>query len=128
MLVSAASEPSSLTNMMGFGWDAADTNIQFMHNDGSGTATKVDMGSNFSVPSADRTKMYETIIFVAPGSGSDIGYRITDLTTGNISEDTVNTNLVVNTTMIAPRGWMSVGGTSSVIGIALSNLYIETDF
>ena len=31
--------PSTLTNMFGMGYDSADTNIQFMHNDGAGTAT-----------------------------------------------------------------------------------------
>lgn len=120
--------PSTLTNMMGFGWDSTDTNIQFMTNDSSGTATKIDLGASFPVPTANRTKMYETIIFVAPGPSTSIGYKITDLATGAIAEGTVSSDLVANTTYLAPRGYMSVGGTSSVIGIAFSNLYVETDY
>ena len=120
--------PSTLTNMMGFGWDSADANIQFMTNDSSGTATKIDLGASFPVPTVNRTKMYETIIFVAPGPSTSIGYKITDLATGAIAEGTVSSNLVANTTYLAPRGYMSVGGTSSVIGIAFSNMYVETDY
>ena len=42
----------------GFGWDAADTNIQFMRNDGSGTATKIDLGatSRCQPPTAPRLR------------------------------------------------------------------------
>lgn len=120
-------EPSTLTNMLGFGWNAADTNIQWMHNDGSGTATKVDLGGNFPVPTVDRTKVYEAAIFVAP-NGSTIYYEFTDLATSNVATGSVTTNIPSNTTLLAPRGWMSVGGTSSVIGIALMSLYIETDY
>lgn len=120
-------EPSSLTNMCGFGYDAADTNIQFMRNDGSGTATKVDLGSDFPVPTADRTKAYECGMFVAP-NGTEIFYEFRDLATGNVATGSVTTDLPVNTTLLGAVGYMSAGGTSSVIGIALMNLYIETDF
>lgn len=120
-------QPSSIVNILGFGWDAADTNIQWMNNDGSGTATKTDLGANFPVPTADRTKVYEAAIFVAP-NGSTIYYEFTDLATGNVATGSVTTDIPTNTTLLAPRGWMSVGGTSSVIGIALMSLYIETDY
>ena len=120
-------QPSSIVNIMGFGWDAADANIQFMHNDAAGTATKVDMGANFAVPTSDRTKVYECSIFCAPNASS-VTYQITDLATGNTAAGTASTDLPANTTLLAPRGWMSVGGTNSVIGIALMGLYIESDF
>lgn len=41
---------------------------------------------------------------------------------------TVDTNLPANTTMLGPRGWCSVGGTSSAIGFGLCKLYIESDY
>ena len=43
--------------------------------------------------------------------------------TGNVTTD-----LPVNTTLLAPRGYISVGGTSSVIGMALMGLCIDTDY
>ena len=120
-------QPSSIVNIMGFGWDAADANIQFMHNDGAGTATKVDMGASFPVPTVDRTSIYECSIFCAPNASS-VTYQITNLASGATASGTASTDLPANTTLLAPRGWMSVGGTNSVIGIALMGLYIESDF
>jgi hypothetical protein len=120
-------QPSSLTNMCGVGWDAADTNIQFMYG-GSGAATKVNLGASFPVPTVDRTKTYEIAIFSPPGVTQSISYEITELGTSNVATGTITTNLPTNTTLLTTRGWMSVGGTSSVIGISLISVYIESDY
>jgi hypothetical protein len=120
-------EPSSITNMVGMGWDAADTNIQFMYR-GAGSVTKVDLGANFAVPTSDRSKLYELVMYSPPGTSQSVSYRVTDLITGTSTSGTVSSNLPTNSTFLAPRGWMSVGGTSSVIGIAFLSLYLETDY
>lgn len=120
-------EPSTLTNILGMGWGAADTNVGFFHNDASGTASRIDLGANFPVPTTDRSQGYELLIFSPPGGGI-VYYKVININTGNFAEGSVTTDLPPATTFIGPRGWMSVGGTSSVIGIALSSLYIDTDF
>lgn len=120
-------EPSTITNIVGMGWDAADTNIQIMYR-GAGAVTKVDLGASFPVPTADRTKVYELAMFSPPGSTQSVGWLVTDLATGATASGTITTNLPALGTLLAPRGWMSVGGTSSVIGIALMGLYIETGY
>lgn len=120
-------EPSTITNSVGMGWDAADTNIQLMHR-GAGAVTKIDLGASFPVPTADRAKAYELILFSPPGITQSVGYQVTDLGTGAVATGTITTNLPSTTTLLAQRGWMSVGGTSSVIGIALMGLYTETDY
>ena len=43
-VINMSTEPSALLNVLLLGCDAADTNWQWMHNDGAGTATKVDTG------------------------------------------------------------------------------------
>lgn len=121
-------EPSSGVNMICMGWDAADTNIQIMHKGASGGTTKIDLGASFPVPTADRTKVYELALFSPPGTTQSAGYLVTDLATGATASGTITTNLPPATTLLAPKAWMSVGGTSSVIGIALMGLYIETDY
>ena len=118
--------PSTLLTMIGMGWDATDANIQLMHNDGAGTATKIDLGASFPVPVDDRTKAYELQLFCEPNASS-ILYKVTDLGTGSFSSGSVNSDIPSNTDLLSPRGWMSVGGTSSVIGIALMNMWIETE-
>lgn len=117
--------PSTLTNIIGMGWDAADTNVQIMHNDGTGTATKIDLG--VARASADRTSVYSLALFAAP-NGSSVQYAVTDLTTETlIGSGTITTDLPANTQFLAARGYCSVGGTSSVVGYALMGCYTETD-
>lgn len=119
-------QPSSLVNMFGMGWDAADTNIQFMCNDGSGTATKTDLGASFPVPTTDASVVYELAMFVAPNT-SVVYYEITNVGTGAKATGSASSDLPSSTTGLSPRGYCSVGGTSSVIGYTLFSLYIETD-
>lgn len=119
-------EPSSITNIVGVGWDAADTNIQIMHR-GAGAVTKIDTG--IPVPTVDRSKSYELALFSPPGTTQQVGYEFTDLDEGGVVfSGVITTNLPTTSTLLAPRGWMSVGGTSSVIGLALMSLYLESDF
>jgi hypothetical protein len=121
-------DPSTLTNICGMGYDAADTNIQFMHNDGSGTATKIDLGASFPKPSADSTEVYEVAMFCPPGTTQTLQYEVTNLNTGAVATGTVTTNIPTTTQLLTPWAMMSVGGTSSVIGLAIMGLYIESDF
>lgn len=118
--------PSTLTNIIGTGWDSADTNIQFMVNDGSGAATKIDLGASFPRPTADRTESYETALFCAP-NGSEIFYEFTNLATGAVATGSVTTDIPAATQLLTPNCYMSVGGTSSVIGLTLMLGSIETD-
>lgn len=121
-------ENSTRTNIVGMGWDAADTNIQIMHNDGTGTATKIDLGASFPVPTVDREEIYELAMFSPPGTTQSVTYRVRNLRTGAEATGTITTDLPGTTTALNPYGIMSVGGTSSVIGICLFSLYIETDY
>lgn len=119
--------PSTLLNIMGMGKDAGDANWQMMFNDGSGTATKVDLGgTNFSVSSTDRADVFELAMFCAP-NGSEVFWQVTRLNTGAIATGSATTDLSANTTAYNPWAYCSVGGTSSVIGLTLFSLYIETD-
>jgi hypothetical protein len=120
-------EPSTQTQIVGMGWDAADTNIQMMVNAGLATATKVDLGASFPVPIVDRTAMYEIALFCEP-NGATITYEVTDLVSGAVATGTLSTNLPTNTTFMAYKGWMSNGGATSVIGVALLGYYGEADY
>ncbi len=120
--------PSSQINICGMGWDSGDTNIQFMHNDGSGTATKIDLGSSFPRPSANTTDVMEIVLFAPPGTTQSVSYRVTRLDTGDTTSGTVTTDLPSTTQFLAPRANISVGGTSSVIGLTIMSVYVETDY
>lgn len=119
-------QPSTILNQFGVGWDEADANIQIISNDGTGTATKADLGASFPVPTVDRTDAYCLQMFCAPGS-TTVGWDFMDISTGISASGTFGADMPAADTLLAPRGWMSAGGTSSVIGIALMLGYISTD-
>jgi hypothetical protein len=116
---------TALSNIIGVGCDAGDTNYQIMHRSGTALATKIDTG--FPKAVADNTEMYELAMFTAPAASS-VTVQFTRLSDGATFIHTVSTNMPGALTLLAPRGYYSVGGTSSVIGYALASLYIETDY
>lgn len=118
-------DPSTFTDVLGVGCDAGDTNWQVMHRTGSGAVTKVDTGIPKAV--ADSSEMYEVAMFCPPG-GTVVHVQFTRLSDDATFTHTITTNLPAANTLLAPRGHYSVGGTSAVIGYALSSAYIETDY
>lgn len=121
-------DPSTLTNICGMGYDAADTNVQFMYNDGTGTATKVNLGAAFPKPNTDRTAVYEIAMFSPPGTTQSLSYEVTNLVTGAVATGTVTTDLPTTATLLAPYSYVSVGGVSSVVGMMVNSLYLESDY
>lgn len=115
-------EPSSLTSIVGVGYDAADANLQFMHNDGSGACTKIDLGASFPVPTVDRTDLYELELYAPPGTTQSVSYRVLNRSTGAVATGTITTNLPATATYLTPHVWASVGGTSSVIGAGIAKM------
>lgn len=117
-------DPSTLTNIVGVGCDAGDTNYQIMHNEnGGGAATKVDTG--FPKGTTDATEMYELQLYAQRGRGGRVDYKFTRLSDGASVSGALTTDLPSDTFMLAPRGWYSVGGTSSVIGYSLAGFWCE---
>lgn len=119
-------QPSSLVNCIGAGHDAADSNWQVMHNDGTGSCTKIDLGASFARATADRTEVIEVALFCPPNV-SYVNYQVTNLVNGAIATGQITTDFPSTTTFLSPRGYCSVGGTSSVVGMALMGIYTETD-
>ena len=120
-------DPSTLTNVFGIGYDDTDANLQFMHNDGTSTCTKVDLGSSFAVSTSDRTNFYRLIMYAEPNT-STVYYKVIDMVDGDVATGSVSSNLPSNTTMFGPYGYTSVGGSSAVTGFSLMQLEIFTDF
>lgn len=119
-------EPSSLTSMVGIGYDAADANLQLMTNDASGTATKTSLG--IAVPTTDRANVWEIALYCPP-NGSAIEYEFRDFSTSwtpTPITGSLTTDLPPSTSFLNWHMYHSVGGTSSVTGIAFMNYYSES--
>lgn len=117
-------QPSTLLNMVGVGYDAADTNFQVFTNAGTGTASKTDTG--IARPTADRADIYSCMIFARPG-GTTVGVTLIRESDGVRFDTSLTANLPTATTALTPNCYSSVGGTSSVIGLTTFGLYVETD-
>lgn len=124
--VGSSTETSLALNVVGVGTDSTDANLQIMHNDGSGVATKIDLGANFPdhTLSAD---VYELALFCAPNS-TQIEYEVTRLNTGHSASGTITTDLPVSTQLLLPMFMRGNAATALAVGIDVMGLYIETDY
>lgn len=117
--------PSALVNCFGIGFDSADTSLQILTNDASGTCTKIALGVSF--PNNDPTAMFDFTMFCAPNSDR-ISYTVTNLKTDVRVDGEVLTGLPVNTTFLGVRAYMNNGGTAASVILGISRVYTETDY
>lgn len=90
---------ASMLNIIGVGSDAADTNLQVFSNDGTGTATKVDLGASFPAnrtAGAAMTTTYSIELYNAFNS-STVLYRVINCESGASAEGTISTDLPATT-------------------------------
>lgn len=121
-------EPSGFANVLGFGYDAADSSISFMHKTGSGTVVKDAVGAViFAKPTVDRQEVYDCTIYCAPND-TTVYWEISNLRTGATASGSVSSDLPNPSTLLIPLVSMSVGGASAVCGIALMNILIDSDY
>lgn len=117
--------PSSLTNIIGFGIDSGQTTVRFFNNDGAGTATATDMGASF--PATTAAVVYEIRIFCAP-NGSTVYYSIERLDSAALVEGSVTTDIPANTQLLSPQIWMNNGAAgAAAVAVAVVSQYMETD-
>lgn len=117
--------PSTLVDMIGMGWDDTDTTIQIMHNDATGTATKVDLGAAWPKPVADAADVYDFELFCEP-NGTTVYWRVTNVGTGLSATGAITTNIpAIETPLCCLHVYTSVGGTSGVTGVGFSSFYGE---
>lgn len=90
---------STLTNLIGVGSDAADTNLQVIYNDATGTASKIDLGSAFPAnrdATNAMTTMYSITLYNAPAS-SNVMYKVINNETGAIAQGVISSDLPAST-------------------------------
>lgn len=91
--------PSSLTDIIAFGCDDSDSQLQFIHNDSSGTASKVPMGSDFNLQSLNA---YSFIMWNVYG-GNTVNIQITNLRNNTVFSTSVNSDLPSVNTGLSPH-------------------------
>lgn len=122
--ISGNTNPSSLTNIIGFGIDATQTTLRWMVNDGSGTATTSNLGASFPSNTTD-ADMYDARIFATPNGGT-VYYWIKNLSTGQITSGSSTTDLPSTTTFLCPVLWIGNGTDATAVGIDIVQYGILT--
>jgi hypothetical protein len=117
-------DPSTFTNIIGFGMDAADTTLQVIHNDSANPSTKINLGANF--PESTNTDMFEVVLYCAP-NGTSVLWEVVNLRTGIETSGTITTDLPLNTQLLAWQIWRHNATTGTAVGIDVCSIYIETD-
>lgn len=86
-------EPTSLTNCVGLAKLTTSNNLHLIHNDGSGTATAIDLGASFPSNTVE-TDFY---ILRLKTNGSNIDYTVTRVNTGGSTSGSLTTDLPATT-------------------------------
>lgn len=100
----ASTDPSAMTDIVGIGKDEADANLQVMHNDASGAATKVDLGVTVA---SLQDKLLDVLI--ATNSDGSVTVTVENLTDGTSYTATATTNLPTVDTRLIPVIWVNTG-------------------
>ncbi len=122
-----SADPSASANILGFAMNASDTEMSFMHNDASGTATKVPIPG---IGTAATAQTYDAFIFCR-ASDSVVYYRLVDINSGTeLVNSSVNTNLPVDSTGLTAGCLASNAAltAANATQIGLNRIYVETDF
>ena len=125
--ISSTVTVASLTNIVGIGSDATDTNLQIFYNDSTGTASKIDLGSNFL---ANRTSgAAATDFFVLdmynPFNSNTVYYKVTSLENNFTVEGSISSDLPSNTTPITIQAVRTSGSSSNACSFDISQLTLN---
>jgi len=119
-------EPSALTNLLAIGKDIADTNLQFMRNDGSGTAVKTDLGIAYAANVALQIRLW------CPPSSSEIWVLVerinNDGTLTSLLDTSYTTDIPATTTFLAMHCQVRNGATAAAANVEMVQMYCESDF
>jgi hypothetical protein len=118
-------EPSTSLDIVCVGADVADTQLQVMHNDGAGAATKVALGASFPWPGTVNQDFYEVEIICPAGASPNITVVVTRIDTPATVTSILSANLPTADTMLSPQVWMNNGATAAAVGIDVIGQLIE---
>lgn len=123
----SANAVMSLINSLGIGYDTTDLatgNWFFYRNDGSGTATKTDLGSGAA---RNTTHGYELIIYCPSGAATAIYVRISNIDTGTVLLNTsFTTDIPTANVGLAFKSEANNAAVASAANMEVSTVYIES--
>lgn len=123
-------EPSTLTNCIGVGHGASDTNLKLFYG-GSSAQTPIDLGANFPANTLS-DDVYELILYSPNYENITVYWQLTRLNTGHVASGSV----AATSSAILPASsafwlpwtlWRSNNATALAVGIDFMLAYVDTD-
>lgn len=114
---------STASNKIGMVINLNTGNWKFMTNTAGTAPTVTDLGATIPVNTTD---LFELVMFSAP-NGTSIGYRVTDITTGNQVSGSVSANLPSNTVFLSPFFYANNNATGAAVILEHGGWYLESD-
>lgn len=115
--------PSAALNLIGVGADTGDTTLRIMHNDASGTATRIDLGASFPCNTRN-TDLYQLVLTC--NADLSVTYKVTNLTTAAVVQGNLATDLPMPLQLLAPQLWRNNGTTALAVGLDVAQWTMET--
>ena len=119
--------PSTFLNCIMLAYDTADTTVKIMHNDGSGTCTKIDTG--WVKPKGASQYHYFLKLKTDPATGT-VSYEARRWNSTNFNEDVfsgvIDTNLPTSSVPVAFFSFASAGGTASAAQIQMGRTVLKS--
>jgi hypothetical protein len=123
-------EPSTLTNCIGVGRGAADTNLSLFYG-GTAAQTPISLGANFPANTAN-VDAYELALFAPPDVAQTVYWQVTRLNTGHVASGTLTGGAAVlpadNVGLTPFQAWVSNNTTAAAVAIDFISFYAETDY
>ena len=125
----ATTDPSTFVDIFGIACDTGDANLQIMHNDGAGSATKIDLGASFDKDAAGFSDQVWDIYLFCASNSSTMYYRLVrrDSAVSDVA-GSITTNLPTNTVFgkfLMHMNNSPGGGTAVAAGINIRQVYAE---
>lgn len=117
--ISTTGDPSSLTNIIGIGKDAADATLQVMFNDGSGTATKVNTGITPTVNDV----YIVTVTLPSNTTTATVCIERRTKTASTFFSYTANTNLPAAGTLMYMHAQTNTGASSTAVKLGVMHIF-----
>lgn len=107
------------TNYVAIGREGTTTNLFLYYNDGSGTASSVDLGATMPASGV----LYQFELFSAPGG--PVNYRVTNVANGNNANGALSSDIPSNSTLLTPIVF-STNGSSGQPSFTIGAIYAHT--
>lgn len=109
---------------VGLAINASTGNWQLVYNLTGAAPTVLDLGANFPV---NTTHLLELTLACSPNDAA-ISYQVKNLSTGNVANGSLSTNIPAAATFMAVQGWITNNAQAAAAIMAVNKVYVETSY